>query len=331
MEPPTCTVLAIDVRATAAVATGPLPPGEVAVLSLPLADTAVTAPARAPAPAATATTRLAESSAIPARPEAGARPAAACRSRDISAARIDFREEAGRWCAAVGQSGRGDRDVPGRTRAVHPPGRQVQLLAAQLADVHDLRAVRVYAGALEVGLVPLGIGVAGDAVGAHALDELQVLGLVRCRGDRVGGLQFALGLGQVLAARTGEAADSRGRHDARLRDGDVDDSVGVDDRVCLGGIAVAALAGGPFVHQRGRVARPRGGRTRGAGTGRGVSGVTAGRSQVGDLRGARRATARGQREGGRRGEDREPFLVTFHEGQLYATGGHSPVTVVTCL
>src|SRR5487761_1521800 len=237
MEPPTCTVLVRLVRTTAAVATWPLSPDEEAMLSLlPLAAAATppatTPPTTAPAMAAMTTTCLAENSAI------GTRPGAAARQ-------------------GVMQSGRGDFDVSRCSRAVDPIGWRAYLLAAQVVDPLDGRAVGVYAGSVESGLVPVGIGVVRDPVGPHAGDVLQVCRLIRRGCDRVGGLQLVRGLSHVLAAGTGPFVEVPGRLGI-LRDLDVDHPGCADGRVGLVGITVAALAGRPLVQQRGHVARDRG-------------------------------------------------------------------------
>src|SRR5579862_9765951 len=75
MVPPTCTVLVMSVRTTAAGLSGP--DDEAALVALPLVDTlatptATTPPTTAPAMAARATILLAENSAIGACPRVGA-------------------------------------------------------------------------------------------------------------------------------------------------------------------------------------------------------------------------------------------------------------------
>jgi hypothetical protein len=62
----------------------------------------------------------------------------------------------------------------------------------------------------------------------------------------VSGLELVPGLGQVLAAWAGELVEIPGRL-CTLRDKDPDDPAGVDGRVGLIGIAVAALAGSPLL------------------------------------------------------------------------------------
>src|SRR5580693_4768640 len=297
MEPPTCTVLVRLVRTTAAVATWLLyPDGEAVLLSLPLAAAATppatTPPTRAPATAAMPTTCLTETSAI------GTRPGAPVLGNGT-----------GRSWEGVVHARRLDLDVSRRVRAVDPIGWRADLLAAQLVDPLDGRAVGVYAGSVESGLVPVGIGVVRDPVGPHAGDVLQLLGLIRRGCDRVGGLQLVRGLRHVLAAGAGTFVEIPGRL-GPLRDVDVDHPFCADGRVGLIRVAVAALAGRPLVQQRGHVARDRG---RGApaagpraGTGPRVrAGPRAGPRcgtglYAGDLRGAGSAAdaAAGQREGG---------------------------------
>src|SRR5579862_2709053 len=254
MEPPTCTVLVRSVRTTATVATWPLSPDEEAVLSLlPLAAAATppatTPPTRAPATAAMTTTCLTETSAI------GTRPGAPVLGNGT-----------GRIWEGVVDPGRGDFDVSRRSRTVNPPGWRPYLLAAQIVDPLDGRAVGVYAGTVESGLVPVGVGVVRDPVGPHAGDVLQELGLIRRGCDRVGGLQLVRGLRHVLAAGAGTFVQIPGRLGV-FRDGDVDHPVCADGRVGLIGITVAALAGRPLVQQRGHVARDRGSGAPGAGAG----------------------------------------------------------------
>src|SRR5580692_8573690 len=237
MEPPTCTVLLRVVRTAAAVATWLLPPDDEAVLlSLPLTATATppatTPPTRAPAAAATTTTCRAENSAI------GTRPGAV-------------------GGQGVMHSGSGDLDVSRLGRAVDPIGWCADLLAAQLVDPLDGRAVGVYPGSVESGLVPVGIGVVRDPVGSHASDVLQEIGLIRRGRDRVGGLQLVRGLRHVLAAGAGTFVEIPGRLGI-FRDENVDHPFCADGRVGLIGITVAALAGRPLVQQRGHVARDRG-------------------------------------------------------------------------
>ena len=95
--------------------------------------------------------------------------------------------------------------------------------------------------------------------------------------------------------------------------GDIDVAVaGVDGRVGLAGIAMAAHAGGPLVQQLGRVAvRPRWPWNLPPPLPLLLADVpaavaSAARGQAGDLRGAGPAAACGQPDGSRRGEDREP-------------------------
>src|SRR3984885_318189 len=305
MEPPTWTVVLRSVRTTGAVATWLLLPDVAPVpllFPLPAIATsapAATAPARAPAATVTTATCLAVSSAIDGRPLAAARPAARRgRLGDISAARINLLEEAGRGRGVGRFPGRPDLDRPRNGRAVDPPGRQAQLLAARLADLDDGRAVGVHAAALEVGGVPGWIGVVGDSAGPHAVHPLQVLGRVWRGLDRVGGPQLVPCLGQVLAARTGKLVQVPGRL-GPLRDDDPDHRVGIHRRVGLLGIAAAALAGSPLVQQRRHVAgqtgrgAPAGGaaaRRSGAASRGGAAPLTAacsrtsGRSEAGDLR-----------------------------------------------
>src|SRR5260370_28766302 len=188
MEPPPCTVLVRLVRATAAVATGLLSPGEEAVLSLlPLAAAAntpaTTPPTRAPATAAMPTTCLTETSAI------GTRPGTPVLGHGTGRS----------WEGGV-HSRRPDFDVSRCIRAIDPPGRRADLLAAQVVDPHDCRAAGVYAGSVEIGLVPVGIGVVRDPVGPHAGDVLQVCRLIRRGCDRVCGLPLVPGLSPVPAA-----------------------------------------------------------------------------------------------------------------------------------
>src|SRR3984957_1927344 len=245
MEPPTCTVLVRLVRTAAAVATWPLSPDEEAVLSLlPLAAAATppatTPPTRAPAMAAMTTTCLTETSAI------GTRPGAPVLGHGT-----------GRSWEGVVDPGRGDFDVSRRSRTVNPPGWRPYLLAAQIVDPLDGRAVGVYAGSVEIGLVPVGIGVVRDPVGSHSGDVLQELGLIRRGCDRVGGLQLVRGLRHVLAAGAGTFVEIPGRLGI-FRDVDVDHPARADGRVGLIRVAVAALAGRPLVQQRGHVARDRG-------------------------------------------------------------------------
>src|SRR3984957_12934777 len=287
MEPPTCTVLVRLVRTAAAVATWPLSPdGEVMLLSLPPAATATPPPTRAPAMAAMTTTCLAENSAIGTRPGVPAR-----------------------FWEGVVHSGRPDFDVSRCIRAIDPPGWRAYLLAAQVVDPHDGWTVGVDAGSVEIGLVPVGIGVVRDPVGPHAGDVLQELGLIRRRRDRVGGPQLVRGLSHVLAAGAGTFVEIPGRLGV-FRDVDVDHPARADGWVGLIRITVAALAGRPLVQQRGHVARDRGpgapataggaraagardagARDAGAGS-RAGAGPRAG-PQAGDLRGRRRAAARG--------------------------------------
>src|SRR5580693_942035 len=312
MDPPTCTGLVKVVRTTDAVATWLLLPDEEAVLSLlPLTamatPPATSPPTRAPATAAMTTTCRAENSAI------GARHGL------HSGARIDFGIETGGRVGGVFDSRRVNLDISRRARAVDPPGWRAYLLAAQLVDPLDGRTVRVHAGAHEVGRVPGGVGVVGDAVGPHAGDVLQLFGLIRRGGDRVGGPQLVLGRGQVLGACTGEVVDIPCRL-GPLRDGDVDYPGGVDGRVGLAWIAVAALAGSPLVHQPGRAARRLRGRgasatCAAAGPRVGAGPRTGAGPQAGDLRGAGPAAAGGQREGGRRDEDRERARPRVHPGR----------------
>src|ERR1700722_9344126 len=280
MEPPTCTVLVRLVRTAAAVATWPLSPdGEVMLLSLPPAATATPPPTRAPAMAAMTTTCLAENSAIGTRPGVPAR-----------------------FWEGVVHSGRPDFDVSRCIRAIDPPGRRADLLAAQVVDPHDGWTVGVDAGSVEIGLVPVGIGVVRDPVGPHAGDVLQELGLIRRRRDRVGGPQLVRGLSHVLAAGAGTFVEIPGRLGV-FRDVDVDHPARADGWVGLIRITVAALAGRPLVQQRGHVARDRGmgaaaaavggaraaagGRDAGAGAGSRVGAVPWARPQAGDLRGRR--------------------------------------------
>src|SRR5580704_13902682 len=184
MEPPTCTVLVRVVRTTAAVATWLLSPDDEAVLVLLSAAATATPPAtnpptRAPARAAMTTTCLAENSAIGTRPGASARPAVAARHGDHSGARIYLLIETGRGRGVGIHSGRVNFDISRRIRAVNPPGWRAYLLAAQLVDPLDRRTVGVHAGAIEIGLVPGGVGEIGDPVGPHAGDVLQVGRLIR--------------------------------------------------------------------------------------------------------------------------------------------------------
>src|SRR5579859_1829258 len=304
MEPPTCTVLVRLVRTTAAVATWLLPPGDEAVSATPRPAVTATPPATAPpttapAMAATATTCRAENSAI------GTRSGAAARHGDQPGTPV-LGNGTGRFRERVMHSGRVDLYVSRLLRAVDPPGRRAYLLAAQVVDSHDGRAVGVYAGSVEIGLIPVGIGEVRDPVGPHAGDVLQVLGLVRRRRDRVGGPQLVRGLGHVLAAGTAALVQIPGRL-GPLRDEDVDHPVGADGRVGLLGITVAALAGRPLVQQRRHVARDRGRAVPAAGSRTGarprVSTGTGPRQstgpQAGDLRGAGPAAgAPGQRQGG---------------------------------
>src|ERR1700722_17931795 len=245
MEPPTCTVLVRLVRTTAAVATWLLSPDEEAVPSLlpPAAAApppATTPPTRAPAIAAMPTTCLTETSAI------GTRPGAPVLGYGT-----------GRSWEGVVQSRRLDLDVSWRGRAVDPIGWRADLLAAQLVDPLDGRAVGIHAGSVESGLVPVGIGIVRDPVGPHAGDVLQEFGLIRRRRDRVGGLQLVRGLRHVLAAGAGTFVEIPGRLGI-FRDENVDHPVCADGRVGLIRVAVAALAGRPLVQQRGHVARDRG-------------------------------------------------------------------------
>src|SRR5579863_5550000 len=295
MEPPTWTVLVRSVRTTAAVATRPPSPEDEAVSATPrpavtATPPATTPPTTAPVTAATATTCLAENSAIGTRPGAPVLGVGTGRLRE-----------------RVMHSGRADLDVSRRFRAVDPPGRRAYLLAAQVVDSHDGRAVGVYAGSVEIGLVPVGIGEVRDPVGPHAGDVLQVLGLIRRRRDRVGGAQLIRGLGHVLAAGAGALVQIPGRL-CPLRDVDVDDPRRADGRVGLLGITVAALAGRPLVQQRRHVARDPG---RGPPAGRWTGArprVSTGASprqrtgpQAGDLRSAGpAAAATGHCQGGQR-------------------------------
>src|SRR5579863_10147222 len=305
MEPPTCTVLVRLVRTTAAVATWPPSPGDEAVLLSPRPAATATAPTTtppttAPAMAATATTCRAENSAI------GTRPGAAARHGDQPGAPV-LGYGTGRLREGVMHSGRGDFDVSRLGSAVNPPGRRAYLLAAQVVDPLDGRAVGVHAGSVESGLVPVGIGVVRDPVGPHAGDVLQELGLIRRGCDRVGGLQLVRGLRHVLAAGTGTFVEIPGRLGI-FRDKNVDHPVCADGRVGLIGITVAALAGRPLVQQRGHVARDRGpgAPAAAAGGARATAGAAGPRvgagpragPQAGDLRGRRRAAARGERQGG---------------------------------
>src|SRR5580692_11762197 len=236
MEPPTCTVLVRLVRTTAAVATWPPSPGDEAVLLSPRPAATATAPATtppttAPAMAATATTCRAENSAI------GTRSGAAARHGDQPGAPV-LGNGTGRFRERVMHSGRMDLYVSRCVRAVDPPGWRAYLLAAQVVDSHDGRAVGVYAGSVEIGLVPVGIGEVRDPVGPHAGDVLQVLGLTRRGCDRIGGPQLVRGLRHVLAAGAAtfvEISDRLGP----LRNGDVDHPVCADGRVGLIGITVA--------------------------------------------------------------------------------------------
>ena len=157
---------------------------------------------------------------------------------------------------------------------------------------------------------PIGVGVVGDPVRPHAVGVLDDQGRVGIEGG-VGDLgpQHSLGRGQVLAARAGDVVESLAERVARVpaRDGDVDPSVGIDHRVGLVGIAVAAHAGSPLVNERGRVAGlgqrgcgapvavtaagPHAGARRQAGDGRGAGPLAGGRGAG--------AAARGQRDGRR--------------------------------
>src|SRR5580692_9907425 len=331
MEPPTCSVVVRVVRTTGAVATGLLPPGDEAVLPLLSLTAAATppatiAPTRAPAMAALPMTCLAANSAIDAWP-------GCARLGDVSGARIYLLKDTCRCRRGIERgSGGANLDGSGRARAVNPPGWRAYLLPAQLVGFLEGRAIGVHAAADEVGCVPGGVRVVGDPVGPHAVDVLQLLGLIRRRRFGIGGLQLVLGPGQVLAARAGELMEISGR--LRIsRDDDPDHPGGIDGRVGLIWITVAALAGGPLVQQRGHIgvrsvpgARRASGGPGVPGGGGGSGGSAAGVSQAGDLGGSGPAGARGQREGGRRDKDREhgrppvrpchapgpSCMVTFH-------------------
>ena len=91
----------------------------------------------------------------------------------------------------------------GPVPAIHHAGALI-CLATHLVGVLERRAVRVHAGAVEIGLaIGSGVGVVGDAVGPHAVDVLHQLGLGRRGRNRVGSPQVVLGGQLVLATRTG--------------------------------------------------------------------------------------------------------------------------------
>src|ERR1700683_5373916 len=185
MEPPSCTDVARVVRTTAAVVVELLSLDDEAGLSLlPLVDVRATTPAtapptRAPEMAAMAAIRFGESSAIGARPATAARRGA-YRRRPVAGDR------------SVGtDSGAAHHDVAGRSRAGDPPRWRLDLLAADLVGVLERRAVRVHIGREFGFIVGARVGVVRDAVGPHAVDVLQQLGLGRRGWNRVGRPQKA--------------------------------------------------------------------------------------------------------------------------------------------
>src|SRR5579862_4397657 len=165
MVPPTCTVLVMSVRTTAAVLSGlPAPDDEAALVALPLVDTlatptATTPPTTAPAMAARATILLAENSAIGACPRAGA----GVRAR----------------VGAAGEAGPVEHDCS-RGRVADTGQVDVVLGGAQLRGVLERGAARVQVAAgvhAERQRVVRGIGKIRDSVGAHALGVLLQGGL----------------------------------------------------------------------------------------------------------------------------------------------------------
>ncbi len=139
---------------------------------------------------------------------------------------------------------------------------------------------------LKLVCVPYGVGVVRDPVRPHAvgvLHEQSLSGLKGVYGISARNTRWAAARYSLHVPVTLWRASPNSWLEYPCRDGDVDPSVGIDHRVGLVGIAVAAHAGSPLVHQRGRVVGL-GQRGRGA-----PAAVTAARSVAG-ARSARLAT-----------------------------------------